>query len=80
MTDIGNLKVSARGQLSLPSKARHRWGLDAGGTVAHIDLGDVVLILPGGVENARRHLLESVPAARWREARGGFGDSDLADQ
>jgi hypothetical protein len=40
--------VSTSGQMSLPAEARHRWQLDEGGKVSVVDLGDVVVIAPGG--------------------------------
>ena len=33
-------------QMSLPARARHRWGLDDGGEVGFLDLGDAVVIVP----------------------------------
>lgn len=79
VTKTGDLKVSARGQMSLPAAARHRWGLEEGGAVGYLDLGDAVLVVPGGVEQARRELMEAVSAEDWAQARLGFGDSDLAN-
>lgn len=76
----GNLRVSARGQMSLPSSARHRWGLDDGGDVAYLDLGDSVLIVRGGMERLWDQLLDGVTDEIWAEARDGFGDPDLAAQ
>ena len=66
--------------MSLPSSARHRWGLAAGGDVGFLDLGDAVLIIPGGGAAVRRQLLDAVTDADWVAARSGFGDDDLADQ
>lgn len=75
----GNLRVSSRGQMSLPSAARHRWGLDGGGEVAYLDLGDSVLIVRGGRESLWGQLLDGVTEEIRAEARRGFGDPDLAD-
>ena len=80
MTSTGDLRVSSRGQMSLPSSARHRWGLDDGGDVGYLDLGDAVLIVPGGTAAVRRVLLEQVSAQDWDEARAGFGDDELASE
>ena len=80
MTSTGDLRVSSRGQMSLPSSARHRWGLDDGGDVGYLDLGDAVLIVPGGTAAVRRVLLEQVSAQDWDEARAGFGDDALASE
>lgn len=45
-------KVSTSGQLSLPSAARHRWGLMKGGPVDVIDVGPAVVITPAGSSGA----------------------------
>ena len=72
--------MSARGQMSLPATARHRWGLDDGGEVGYLDIGDAVLIVPGGLAEIRGVLLDAVSDADWDEARVGFGDADLANE
>ncbi len=77
MAQTGEAKVSERGQMALPAQARHRWGLDDGGTIGWIDLGDALLIVPDGIQELRRELLV---AADWEAASGGFGDPELADQ
>jgi hypothetical protein len=51
--------------------------LDDGGTIGWIDLGDAVLLVPGGIDELRRDLLA---AADWDGARSGFGDPELANQ
>lgn len=66
--------------MSLPAEARHRWGLDAGGGVGYIDLGDAIVVIPGGMEQLRAGLIGSVGDETWRDARAGFGDPDLASQ
>ncbi len=76
----GDLRVSRRGQMSLPASARRRWGLDEGGEVGYIDLGDTMLLVPGGVDALRVQLLEAVTDEDWDEARRGFGDPDLATE
>lgn len=80
MSTTGDLKVSSRGQMSLPASARRRWGLDEGGDVGYLDLGDAVVLVPGGVEQLRAALLDAVGDDIWESARSGFGDPDLADQ
>ena len=80
MPKTGNLRVSVRGQISLPATARRRWGLDCGGKVGYLDIGNAVLLVPGDVEKLRRELLESVTDQDWQLARAGFGDSDLANE
>jgi hypothetical protein len=66
--------------MSLPASARHRWGLDEGGEVGYLDVGDAVVIVPGGVDELRRVLLDAVTQADWEAARAGFGDRDLANE
>jgi bifunctional DNA-binding transcriptional regulator/antitoxin component of YhaV-PrlF toxin-antitoxin module len=80
MSTTGDLKISSRGQMSLPATARHRWGLDDGGDVGYLDLGDAVILVPGGVDELRSALLGAISEDIWESAREGFGDPDLADQ
>ena len=80
MTWSGDLRVSSRGQMSLPASARRRWHLDDGGDVGFLDLGDALLLVPGGVAALRRGLLDAVTESDWAQAATGFGDPDLADQ
>jgi bifunctional DNA-binding transcriptional regulator/antitoxin component of YhaV-PrlF toxin-antitoxin module len=77
MAQTGEVRVSERGQMALPAQARHRWGLDGGGTLGWVDLGDAVLLVPGGIDELRRELLAG---ADWEAARRGFGDPELANQ
>jgi bifunctional DNA-binding transcriptional regulator/antitoxin component of YhaV-PrlF toxin-antitoxin module len=77
MANAGEVKVSERGQMALPAQTRHRWGLDEGGTVGWVDLGDAVLLLPAGLGEVRNEVLT---AAAWDAARVGFGDPELANQ
>jgi bifunctional DNA-binding transcriptional regulator/antitoxin component of YhaV-PrlF toxin-antitoxin module len=77
MSQSGEVKVSERGQMALPAQTRHRWGLDQGGVVGWIDMGDAVLLVPGGVRRLRDEFLAN---ADWDSARSGFGDPDLANQ
>jgi bifunctional DNA-binding transcriptional regulator/antitoxin component of YhaV-PrlF toxin-antitoxin module len=80
MSTTGDLKVSSRGQMSLPASTRHRWGLDDGGEVGYLDIGDAVLLVPGGVDQLRAALLDAVSDADWEAARSGFGDPELANE
>ena len=66
--------------MSLPSSARHRWGLDDGGDIGYLDLGDAIVIAPGGVQGLRRQLIEAVTEQDWAAARLGFGDAELATE
>ena len=80
MQHSGELRVSQRGQMSLPASTRHRWGLVDGGDVAYLDLGDAILLVPGGVTDLRRQLLGAVTDQDWNDARAGFGDDELATE
>jgi bifunctional DNA-binding transcriptional regulator/antitoxin component of YhaV-PrlF toxin-antitoxin module len=80
MSSTGEMKISSRGQMSLPAVARHRWGLDSGGELGYLDLGEAVVIVPGGVRALRDSLLAALGDEQWRAAREGFGDLDLADE
>lgn len=56
MATTSEFLVSTSGQMSVPAAVRHRWGLDHGGRITVVDLGDAVVLLPPG---ARQSLLES---------------------
>jgi len=66
--------------MSLPASTRHRWGLEVGGEVGYLDLGDAIVIVPGGVGALRRQLLEAVTDDDWHRARAGFGDDELSTE
>lgn len=66
--------------MSLPASARHRWGLNDGGNVGYLDLGDALVLIPGGVKELRSSLLDAVGDEVWDAARQGFGDPDLANE
>ncbi|MBM3672796.1 MAG: AbrB/MazE/SpoVT family DNA-binding domain-containing protein [Actinobacteria bacterium] len=74
-------RVSHRGQTTLPAALRHRWGIEDGGVLGFIDLGDAVLIVPGGLDAAvaelRRLLLTE---GGYDDAVAALDDPDLADQ
>lgn len=72
-------KVSHRGQTSLPASLRHRWGLEAGGEIGVIDLGNAALIVPGGMGSARVEL-HRVLRERYDEGLTSITDPDLIDQ
>ena len=80
MEPTGNLKVSNRGQMSLPAAARHRWSLNSGGSVGYLDLGDAIVIVPGGTDVLRSELLSNIDDDVWAAAADGFGDDDLKSQ
>jgi hypothetical protein len=66
--------------MSLPSTARHRWGLEDGGDVGFLDLGDAIVIVPGGTDVVRRKLLDAITHEDWQFARAGFGEDELTSQ
>ncbi len=66
--------------MSLPASARHRWGLDEGGEVGYLDIGDAVILVHGGVTKLRRELIEGISKEDWANARSGFGDGELANE
>jgi hypothetical protein len=66
--------------MSLPSVARRRWGLDDGGEVGYLDLGDALVIVPGGLESVRRSLIDAVTDEDWDAAREGFGDEEMRSE
>jgi bifunctional DNA-binding transcriptional regulator/antitoxin component of YhaV-PrlF toxin-antitoxin module len=72
--------VSQRGQTSLPATLRHRWGIEDGGKVAFVDLGDAALILPGGADIARAELRRVLLGGTYDTAVAQLDDPDLADQ
>lgn len=80
MARVNSLRVSKRGQMSLPVSARRRWGLADGGKVGCLDLGNGVLLIPGEIEELRRELLDSVSDQEWVAAQAGFGDPELANE
>ncbi len=80
MASNGTLKVSSRGQMSLPATARHHWGLTKGGDITYLDLGGLLLLIPGKIEELRAELLDAITDDIWAEAAAGFGDPDLASE
>lgn len=77
---VSTARVSHRGQTSLPADLRHRWGIEDGGEVAFIDLGDSALVLPGGADAARAELRRVLLSGAYETAAGDIDDPDLADQ
>ena len=72
--------MSARGQFSLPASARRRWGIEAGGDVEVFDLGQAVVIFPGGPGTARRCLASVVDASGYEQLVSRITDPDLRDE
>lgn len=79
MAMTSNARVSHRGQTSLPADLRHRWGIESGGEIGFVDLGDAALVVPGGVDVARREL-RRVLRDRYAKGLAAIEDPDLADQ
>lgn len=79
VTAISGARVSHRGQTNLPAELRHRWGIQDGGEIGFIDLGDAALIIPGGLDAARREL-RRVLKDRYSQGVAAIDDPDLADQ
>jgi bifunctional DNA-binding transcriptional regulator/antitoxin component of YhaV-PrlF toxin-antitoxin module len=78
-SQVVRAKISHRGQTSLPAELRHRWGIEGGGEVTFIDLGDSALIFPGGTDEAKAEL-RRVLGERYEAGLGEIDEADLADQ
>lgn len=46
--------------MALPAAARHRWGLDDGGSVEVVDLGEALVVVPAGSGGLRDLLREAI--------------------
>jgi bifunctional DNA-binding transcriptional regulator/antitoxin component of YhaV-PrlF toxin-antitoxin module len=79
MSSLANAKVSSRGQMSLPASARRRWGFEDGGEVGVIDLEGALLLVPGGIEAAKRALHAAISEGRYERAVAEIADPDLAN-
>jgi len=77
---VTTVRVSHRGQASLPATLRHRWRIEDGGEIAFVDLGDAALVLPGGIAAARRELRKLVGAGGYEAGVAAVTDPELADQ
>jgi hypothetical protein len=77
---VSTARVSHRGQTSPPAALRHWWGIDEGGEVAFVDLGDAALILPGGSQAAMAELRRVLLDGAYERGVGLIDDPDLADQ
>lgn len=76
MVAASEFLVSTSGQMSVPAAVRHRWGLDRGGRVTVVDLGDAVVLLPPG---GRAALIDSALSGEDHLAFvAGLEDPDLA--
>jgi bifunctional DNA-binding transcriptional regulator/antitoxin component of YhaV-PrlF toxin-antitoxin module len=79
MSTVSTSSVSHRGQTSIPAELRHRWGIDEGGEIGFVDLGDAALIVPGGAKVARAELAR-VLRHRYDDGLSTINDPDLIDQ
>jgi len=77
---VGAFKVSSRGQLSLPADVRRRWGIQDGGEVEIADLGESLLIVPGGDGTLRRAALGGITREAYQEYVDSIDDPDLRDE
>lgn len=68
--------VSSSGQMSVPAAVRRRWGLDDGGRVTIVDLGDAVVLPPPG--GRQRILAQALTAEQHREIVASLDDPDVA--
>jgi AbrB family looped-hinge helix DNA binding protein len=68
--------VSSSGQMSVPAAVRHRWGLDEGGRVTVIDLGDAVVLLPA--DGRQRLIAQALSAEDHHRLVAAIDDPDLA--
>jgi AbrB family looped-hinge helix DNA binding protein len=77
---VGAYKVSARGRMSLPAGIRRRWGIEEGGQVEIADLGESLLIVPGGDGTLRRTVLGGISPEAYQEYVDSIDDPDLRDE
>ena len=68
--------VSKSGQISVPAAVRHRWGLEGGGPVVVVDLGDAVVLLP--TDAHRAVLRDALGADEYLSYVRTLDDPDLA--
>ena len=68
--------VSTSGQMSVPAAVRHRWGLDRGGRVTVVDLGDALILLPPG--ERQQLLAQALTAEDHLRFVRGLENPDLA--
>jgi bifunctional DNA-binding transcriptional regulator/antitoxin component of YhaV-PrlF toxin-antitoxin module len=78
MDQVVTAKVSQRGQTSLPAELRHRWGIEEGGAIAFIDLGDAALVLPGGIETAKAEVRRVLASGSYSTGLAAIDDPELA--
>ncbi|MGN6695428.1 MAG: AbrB/MazE/SpoVT family DNA-binding domain-containing protein [Aquihabitans sp.] len=79
MPSTSTVKISHRGQTTLPAEVRRRWDLADGGELGIIDLGDALLVVPGGLDEVRGEIYRSV-RDHYEEGLAMIDDPDLVDQ
>ena len=79
MSSVRTAKVSSRGQMSLPAVARHRWGIEGGGELGVVDLGDAIVLVPGGERRVRAALGAALADGRYAAAVSEITDPDLTN-
>lgn len=76
MSTPAEFLISTSGQMSVPAAVRRRWGLEHGGRVTVIDLGEAVVLLPPG---ARQQIIDAALSAEEHlRFVAGLDDPDLA--
>ena len=78
-SSTSSARVSHRGQTTLPAALRKLWGIEDGGEVGVLDLGDAALIIPGG-ESAAKAELARVLKDSYDDGLDQIDDPDLQDQ
>jgi hypothetical protein len=73
------VKVSRRGRMSLPVAMLRRWDLEDGGEVGVVDLDGALLVVPGGLRNAKEALRSAASEGRYERAVAAIADPDLAN-
>lgn len=79
MSTTTTVRVSSRGQMSLPAAARHRWGVEGGGEIGVIDLDGALLLVPGGIDAAKKALRAAIANGRYERAVRAIDDADLSN-
>jgi bifunctional DNA-binding transcriptional regulator/antitoxin component of YhaV-PrlF toxin-antitoxin module len=78
MDRVATARVSRRGKTNLPAELRHRWGIEEGGVIAFIDLGDAALVLLGGIEAAKAEVRRLLAAGSYSAGLAAIDYPDLA--
>lgn len=76
---VVSTRVSHRGQTTLPANLRRRWGIEDGGEVGVLDLGNAALVVPGGIESAKLELFRVLKTA-YADGLDQLDDPELQDQ